>query len=1201
MSFVHLHLHTEFSLSDGLIRVEAPARSSAGANVSSLSMQAKALQLPAVAITDQHNLFGMVKFLKYAEAAGIKPIAGADVWVEVGGDNDPPERVTLLVQNDPGYRNLTRLLSRAYQAGQGRGGPRLQREWLLEGSEGLIVLSGRDGEIGRALLAGNLARARAAVKFWRATFPDRLYLEITRCGRSGDEDHLRAAVALARRDGLPVVATNDVRFLERGDFDAHEARTCIAQGRVINDPRRPRDYSPEQYLKSADEMCALFADLPEAVENSLEIARRCTLSLKFGVNHLPNFPAPAGVTESQLLGEQARAGLERRLITHAPAKPVEEYRSRLEYELGVIDKMGFAGYFLVVADFIAWAKHNGVPVGPGRGSGAGSLVAYAVGITDLDPLPYNLLFERFLNPERVSLPDFDVDFCIEGRDRVIDYVSQRYGRERVCQIITYGSMAARNVVRDVTRVLGHPYGMGDRIAKLIPGIPAFKTEAENRGRSTLEHALVEVQELKQLYDADEEVRAIIDLGMTLEDLTRGVGIHAGGVVIAPRPLTEYTPLFCEPGGAGLRTQFDMKDLETVGLVKFDFLGLRTLTIIQAAVDQINARTPELKLDVLQLPLNDARAYSLYAKGETTAVFQMESPGMQKASKDLKPDNFEDIIALVSLYRPGPMELIPEYCRRKRGEAPIEYLHPDMEIVLQPTYGIFVYQEQVMQMSQRLAGYTLGGADLLRRAMGKKIASEMASQRAVFQDGAQGKGIEPATASAVFDLMEKFANYGFNKSHAAAYALVSYQTAWLKAHYPAEFMAAVMSAEMNHTDTVVIMLAECERMRLKVSAPDINRSQFRFTVNDAGEILYGLGAIKGVGEGALEGIIAERDAAGAFRDLFDFCRRIDTRKANKRVLEALIGAGALDGFGLNRPSLLATLPSALQLAEQTAAGVHAGQEDLFGLGGARQAEGEKVEARIEADWPDNERLAREKEVLGLYLSGHPIAAYRSLIEQICSGTIKHLIDEAAPPAGFDGFGDGDEGSARRRRPFRKTVMLAGWLGEVRNIGGDRPGKIVVLDDRSAQIISWLDFDAWQKFQSVLRRDSLVFATGDIRAVQRDGRDLEHRLYAKNFFDLDGVIRECAERVVLTWRRPASEVAGFQARLASLRTFEGGAQVTLDYLNSHARAILEFAPGWRVKLQEATLSELRRMLGDNGVQVSYRRYAPPATNRTESYGE
>ncbi len=1204
MSFVHLHLHTEFSLSDGLIRVEAPARKSAGANVSTLTLQAKALKLPAVAITDQHNLFGMVKFLKYAESAGIKPIVGADVAVELGADNDPPERVTLLVQNDRGYRNLTQLLSRAYQEGQQRGGPRLRREWLSASSEGLIVLSGRNGEIGRALLAGNLPRARAAAAFWRELFPDRLYLEITRCGRGGDEDHLRAAVALARRDGLPVVATNDVRFLERGDFDAHEARTCIAQGRVINDARRPREYSAEQYLKSADEMCALFTDLPEAIENSLEIARRCSLSLKFGVNHLPNFPTADDVTESQLLAEQSRAGLAHRLTTHAPAKPIEEYRQRLEYELAVIEKMGFAGYFLVVADFIAWAKNNGVPVGPGRGSGAGSLVAYAIGITDLDPLPYNLLFERFLNPERVSLPDFDVDFCIEGRDRVIDYVAQRYGRDRVCQIITYGSMAARNVVRDVTRVLGHPYGMGDRIAKLIPGIPAYKTEAEKADCSVLEYAVLHDKnnsELKKLYDEDEEVRAIIDLGLTLEDLTRGVGIHAGGVVIAPKPLIEYTPLFCEAGGAGLRTQFDMKDLEAVGLVKFDFLGLRTLTIIQAAVDQINTRTPERKLDILQLPLDDKRAYGLYAKGETTAVFQMESPGMQKASRDLKPDNFEDIIALVSLYRPGPMELIPEYCKRKRGESPIEYLHPDMETVLQPTYGIFVYQEQVMQMSQQLAGYTLGGADLLRRAMGKKIASEMAKQRSVFQDGAQAKGIEAKTASAVFDLMEKFANYGFNKSHAAAYALVSYQTAWLKAHYPAEFMAAVMSAEMNHTETVVVMLAECERMKLKVASPDINRSQYRFTVDAAGEILYGLGAIKGVGEGALEGILAERSANGAFSDLFDFCRRIDLRRANKRVMEALIGAGALDGFGLNRPSLLATLPSALQLAEQTAAGVHAGQEDLFGLGGASPAAGEKVAARVEADWPDNERLAREKEVLGLYLSGHPITAYRRLIDQICSGSIKQLIDETAPPMdAFDG-GDEDEGSSRRRRPFRKTVMLAGWLGEVRNIGGERPGKIVMLDDRSSQIISWLDLDAWQKFQTVLRRDSLVFAIGDIRAVQREGRDLEHRLYATQFFDLDGVIRHYADKLLLTWRRPVAEVPLLQKRLADLRTFEGGAQVTLDYLNGRARATLEFGADWRIKLQEATLAELQRLLGHNSVQVSYRRFVPPATQRNRSYGE
>lgn len=1202
MSFVHLHLHTEFSLVDSLIRIEAPARKSPGGNVETLTARAATLGLPALAVTDQDNLYGMVKFYKLAEAAGIKAIFGADVFLQELEDPEGGENVTLLVQNATGYRNLTRLVSRAYMSGQGRGRPQLLRAWLAEANAGLIVLSGRAGEIGKALLAGRIDAAKMAAAWWQSHFPDRFYLEVTRCGRRDDAPHLQAAVAFARQEGLPIAASNDVRFLDRSDFDAHEARVCINQGRVLNDERRPRAYTPEQYLKSADEMCALFADLPEAIENTLQIARRCTLSLKFGQNHLPDFPVPDGVTMPEYLRQQSRAGLEQRLQQHPPARPLAEYEARLDYELNVIEKMGFAGYFLVVADFIDWGKHNGVPVGPGRGSGAGSLVAYSIGITDLDPLPYNLLFERFLNPERVSLPDFDVDFCIEGRDRVIAYVAQKYGRDRVSQIITYGSMAARAVVRDVTRVLGQPYGMGDRIAKLIPGAPAFKADAEKAGRSALEHALIEVPELKQTYDAEEEIREIIDLGMMLEDLTRGVGIHAGGVVIAPQPLTEYAPLFCEPGGAGVRTQFDMKDLETVGLVKFDFLGLRTLTIIESAVQQINARWPEKKLEILQLPLDDPKAYKLYAEGDTTAVFQMESQGMQQASVGLKPDRFEDIIALISLYRPGPMDLIPQYCRRKHGQEPVSYLHPDMERVLAPTYGNFVYQEQVMQMAQVLAGYSLGGADLLRRAMGKKKPEEMAQQRDIFEKGAAARGIDGDTASKVFDLMEKFAGYGFNKSHAAAYALVSYQTAWLKAHYPAEFMAAVMSAEMSHTDTVVIMLDECRRMGLTVLPPDVNSSMYRFTVNNRGEILYGLGAVKGAGEGALEGIINERRADGRFLDLFDFCRRVDTRKANRRVLEALIGAGALDCFKLNRPSLLKTLPKALQLAEQTAASAGAGIADLFGLGAASDAAGpSSVAAEIEPDWEENERLAVEKKVLGLYLSGHPVEAYRPLIEQVCSGTIKALIDEVPPPSNFESTGgEDDESPAPRRRGGRKQVMLAGWLTEIRTIMGDRPGKILMLDDRTGRVVCWLDFQDWQRFQHLLRPDTLIFATGSISASQREGRELEYRLQAKSFYDLDALMRERAERITLTWRKPQVTVSAFAAKLAPWRS-STGAGVTVEYWNGVARAVLDFDPAWRLKLEEAALAELRRSLGTDAVRVEYRRWVAPVSASTRSRAE
>ncbi|MGH8444061.1 MAG: DNA polymerase III subunit alpha, partial [Solimonas sp.] len=696
--FVHLRVHTEFSLTDSVVRVEPPKRKGGGVGAT-LTSKAAELKLPALAITDQNNLFAMVKFYKASEGVGIKPIVGCDIWLEPRVAGDSPERLTLFVQDDGGYRNLAKLLSTAYTDGQARGQPLVAREWLREWGHGLIAMTGRDGAVFRAALADNVPTALEALAELRACFPQRLYLEISRCGRAGDDEWVDAACALSRHEQVPLAATNDVRFLGKEDFDSHEARVCIAQGRVINDPKRPRDYSEEQYLKSEDEMAALFADIPEALANTVEIARRCSLTLKFAPPyHLPNFPVPDGHDTNSWLRKRSTEGLRERFTMITLAAPEEEYWQRLDYELGIIEKMGFAGYFLVVSDFIEWAKGNGCPVGPGRGSGAGSLVAYAIKITDLDPLPYNLLFERFLNPERVSMPDFDIDFCMDNRDRVIEYVTHKYGRDRVGQIITYSTMAARGVIRDVARVLGHGYGFADSIAKLVPGTPG----------ATLVDALESMPELKTRYDNEEDTRAVIDLGLALEGVTRGVGVHAGGVVIAPQPLTDYAPMYCEAGGAGMRTQFDMKDLESAGLVKFDFLGLKTLTVIQEAVINIT-KSGGAEIDVLELPIDDAPTYALYASGDTTAVFQMESPGMQRASKDLKPDTFEDIIALVSLYRPGPMELIPEYCARKRGDLPVTYLHPEMEMVLQPTYGIFVYQEQVMQMSQRLAGYTLGGA------------------------------------------------------------------------------------------------------------------------------------------------------------------------------------------------------------------------------------------------------------------------------------------------------------------------------------------------------------------------------------------------------------------------------------------------------------------------------------------------------------
>ncbi len=1160
-AFVHLRLHTEYSLIDGTIRLERPEAIQDDAKqrhkeerFTTLAERALQLALPAVAVTDLNNLFGMVKFYKSAEASGVKPIIGVDLTLEERKAGEGAEQVCLLVQNEQGYRNLVRLVSQGYTEGQQSGAPRIKREWIASASAGLIVLCGPHSSIGRLALGGHPDAAQAELAQWRAWFGDRLYLEVHRCGRPDDEPHLRAAVRLARRTGTPVVATNDVRFLRRQDFDAHEARICIAQGWTLDNDRRPKACTAEQYLKSAAEMQKLFADLPEALANTVEIARRCTLSLKFGQNYLPDFPVPAGYTVTGYLKEQAHKGLEAR----GQGEPAR--RERLDYELGVIEKMGFEGYFLVVADFIAWAKTHGCPVGPGRGSGAGSLVAYALGITDIDPIPYGLLFERFLNPERVSLPDFDVDFCMDNRDRVIEYVMDRYGRERVGQIITYGTMAARAVVRDLARVTGQPWSFGDRLAKMIPGGP--------QGLS-LGEALDDVPEFKQAYKSEEDVRAIVDLGMQLEGLTRNVGKHAGGVVIAPRALTEFAPLYCEPGGGGLVTQFDMKDLEAVGLVKFDFLGLKTLTIIQAAVELINARraagTPELK--ILEIPLDDRPTYEVYASGHTTAVFQMESGGMQRASVDLKPDSFEDIIALISLFRPGPMELIPDFCARKHGRARAEVLHPGMEEALKPTYGIFVYQEQVMQVARQLAGYTLGSADLLRRAMGKKITAEMALQREIFLKGAIANGVRPHIAGQIFDLMEKFANYGFNKSHAAAYALVSYQTAWLKAHHPAEFMAAVLSCDMDKTDTVVMMIDECLRMGIALQPPDVNRSRFRFEVTGPKGILYGLGAIKGAGAGALANLLEQREAGGPFKDLFDLCRRIDTRKTNKRVLEALIGAGALDGFGATRASLMKTLPRALAAAEQSSASSGAGQDDMFGLP-TTAATGGAALMEPEPEFGDAERLRLEKETLGLYFSGHPIEIHRALLDQICSGNLKQLIAARA-----------------------SSVLLGAWVVDIRRFG---KRIILTLDDRTAQLTCILG-EEFLANRVPPRKDTLVFVTGRITPDDFSGG---WKVFPNELYDLEQVQARFARRVLLEFvgNSGAGGAAPMERLMQALEVLRhpAGCPVTVHYGNGAARATLDLGADWKIRVQDAGLEPLRKLLGERNVRVQYSK--PAATTQT-----
>jgi len=1170
VDFVHLRLHTEYSLVDGVVRIKELMRHLAEQGA------------PAVAITDQSNLFGMVKFYRAAIDAGIKPIVGVDVWIDEAG-SQAPTRLVLLCQNDIGYRNLTRVVTHSYMQGQRRGMAVVRREWLEQASEGLIALSaGREGDIGRALLSSQDAEAEQALACWLRLFPDRFYIELQRTGRDDEEPYNEAAVALALGHDVPVVATNDVRFLARGDFEAHEARVCIHQGRTLADPRRPKRYSPEQYLKTPEEMRRLFADVPEALENSVEIARRCNLGLTLGENVLPDFPVPASQSVESHLREEATRGLQARLAAleqargrELPAAERADYEKRLEHELGVIVSMGFPGYFLIVADFIRWARHNGVPVGPGRGSGAGSLVAYALGITDLDPLLHDLLFERFLNPERVSMPDFDVDFCMDGRDRVIEYVADRYGRDRVSQIITYGTMAARAVVRDVGRVLGHPYGFVDRIAKQVPFAVGM----------TLERALEESPELKASYQDDEEVRYLIDMALSLEGIVRNAGKHAGGVVIAPSPLTDFTPLYCEPGGESLVTQFDKDDVEAVGLVKFDFLGLRTLTIIDRAV-RIANRTRETAgekpVDLRALPMDDRATFDLLKSAATTAVFQLESAGMRKLIKELQPDCFEDIVALVALYRPGPLQsgMVVDFINRKHGRARVEYPHPSLEPILKPTYGIILYQEQVMQIAQVLSGYTLGGADLLRRAMGKKKPEAMAKERANFVQGAVDNGVKQETAAHIFDLVEKFAGYGFNKSHSAAYALVSYHTAWLKAHYPAAFMCAVLSSDMEHTDKVVQMIDECRRLGLEVLAPDINHSAFDFSTVGDNAIRYGLGAIKGVGEAAIEGMLHERERHGEFRNLYDFCRRIDVRRVNRRVLEALIHAGALDGLGPNRASLMQALPQALAIAEQHTVAVAAGQDDMFGL--LPQPEPDADDAPVEEvpEWPELERLRAEKETLGLYLTGHPIEFFLDDLRELTSGRIAHAI-ERAEAAGSDRRTPPNGGRGRGA-----PVVLAGLVVELRMMKAGRRA-IVTLDDRSARIDCVLFEDKFIQFRHLLQKDRLLIVAG---TLSYDDYADSYRLNPHEVMELEEARAKFASRLTVHWQLGSASLGELEACLSRYRE-DGGCPVMVRYRNGRARADLVLDEAWSVRVCDGLLRDLRGLLGPAAIQVRYAR-APRA---------
>jgi len=1077
-SFVHLHLHSEFSLIDSTIRVPAKLDRKLldpeTAPVPNLISEAVRHRLPALAVTDEANVFALVRFYRACELAGIKPIIGADLRVTI--DERQHGRATLLCLDRRGFTRLSQLLTRSYQNRSGSGEVVIERSWLEDDCQGLAMLLGPESGLGMAATSGRDELAAQELHAWQRAFSDRLYLEVLRTGREREAPWLDAARTLGGEHGLPLVASNDVRFLRREDFDAHEARVAINRGWLLSDPKRPRPYSESQYLKSPAEMAELFADLPEAIDNGIDLARRANLEISFGQAFLPAFPVPRdGLSEPGYLRERALEGLAQRLASRgaAPEHDAQSYAARLDLELGVIEGMGFPGYFLIVADFIDYARRQDIPVGPGRGSGAGSLVAYAIGITDIDPLRFDLLFERFLNPERVSLPDFDIDFCMDRRDEVIDYVAKRYGRDRVSQIITFGTMAAKAVLRDTGRVLGMSYGHVDRIAKMIPmGMPDITLDdALGRSEKSQQEPQRVAPELRDAYVADDEVRQLVDLAIKLEGLTRNAGKHAGGVVIAPTALTDFTPLYSEDPASAPVTHYDKDDLEAVGLVKFDFLGLRTLTIIDIASKAINRRRAvedKPRLDVALLPLDDRLTYQLLQRHSTTAVFQLESASIKNMVRRLRPDRFDDLVALVALHRPGPMNsgMDKDYIARKHGQAQVRYAHPSLMTALKPTYGVFIYQEQVMQIAQELAGYSLGGADLLRRAMSKKDAVTMAKERSKFEDGASARGVDARIASGIFDQIQEFAEYGFNKSHSAAYALLAYQTAWLKAHYPAEFMAAVLTADMDNTERLVHALADARAIGLAVDPPQVNDCSFVFDATEPARIRYGLGAVKGVGRAAVEALIAARDADGPFLSLADLCCRVDSSRLNKRALEALVMSGAADALdpARNRRQLFETLGDAMQLAERVQRDRDAGQSSLFGevSAGASPATLPKRRAAIE-DYSRAQKLKGERDSLGHYLSGHPIDDYKPWLAQLVTAPLAELEAHFKPQP--------------ITRPYQRpeqAVMLGGMLGEMRRFGDDR--LTVWLDDDSARAEVTFYQDTMEAAAPLLLRDAIVLIEG-----------------------------------------------------------------------------------------------------------------------------
>lgn len=1099
--FIHLRVHSAYSLLEGAMKIPA------------LMSRAAALGFPAMAVTDTANMFGAKAFSDYAPKNGIKPILGTQMYIRNSDADDvlkskgrtvEPDKIVLLVKNAEGYANVTKLMKIAYLGEKNFAEkPQIRLSDLKTHGAGLIALTaGVDGTVGRLLLENRAAEAEAFLLELKEIFGDRLYMEISRIGLEKEAKTENNFIDLAYKHDIPLVATNEAFFFDADMYEAHDALVCIAKGEYVANDNREK-YSPNQRLKTAAEMVALFADLPEAVANTINIAKRCNYVLQYVDPLLPIFECPEGKTQNEYLREEAYKGLAHKMetqvyfegMTEEEKKELDErYYARLEYELSVIEKMGFAGYFLIVSDFIRWSKTHGVPVGPGRGSGAGSMVAWSIQVTELDPLKLDLLFERFLNPERINMPDFDVDFCQENRYKTIEYVQNKYGFDHVAQIITYGKLQSKAVIRDVARVLQMPYSQADRISKMIP--PPVQGV-----QPSLKESLEQVPELEEMRQNDPQINKLFDIAMKLEGLYRHTGVHAAGVVIGDRPLDQLVPLYKDPKADMPVTQYDMKYIESTGLIKFDFLGLKTLTTIKRAVDWVKIDRG-IELDMSTVPLDDKETYALLQRGDTAGVFQFESAGMKDVHKQIKPDRFEDLIAIVSLYRPGPMDNIPSYIKRKHGEEEITYLHPKLEPILKSTYGIMIYQEQVMKIAQELAGYTLGGADKLRKAMGKKIKEEMVKHRSIFVDGAVERGIERDTATSIFDQMEKFASYGFNKSHAAAYSLISYQTAYLKAHYPVEFMCATMSLDITNTDKLQFFKDECRKMGIAVLPPDINKSGYDFTVEDS-KIRYALTAVKGVGEANMKALVAEREARGPFKDISDFVHRIDIRQTNRKQLEQLIKSGAFDCLDKNRGRLFANIDNIIQHISSSSELKTSSQSSLFG----NEEMQAKIKLKDEPDWVELEKLKLEAEAVGFYLSAHPLDSYRDGMEKLgvknCSEVFRNIQ-----------LGD------------MIRAKLAGCVNSFKKKISQKGNRFAFLElsDASGAFEGILFSETLQRSEEMINSGLPLLASV---TIEKQTEDSNPRVMISNIETLDKAIADVASAIVISINnmaavRPVKEV-------------------------------------------------------------------------------